>query len=141
MSVDRRREADTEQDARLQDGPVRDSELLRLLRIRNVTVILTTTGARTGKLRRIPLIRVTHNGAFLAVASNGGNARNPQWYYNVLAHPQVTLQDGGRKFLLAARELAGEEKQYYWSHAVEIFPRFDEYRKKAGRPIPMFLLQ
>jgi len=104
-------------------------------------VILTTLGARTGNVRKTPLMRVEHEGCYAVVASQGGAPQHPQWYYNLLAHPDVQLQDGGTKQDMVARELDGEEREIWWKRAVEAFPNYADYQEKTARRIPVFVLE
>ncbi|MDM8084492.1 nitroreductase family deazaflavin-dependent oxidoreductase [Cellulomonas cellasea] len=104
-------------------------------------VILTTRGARSGKLRKTPLMRVEHNGDYAVVASLGGAAKNPVWYYNVVADPHVELQDGPQKWDMIAREAKGEEKDLWWARAVEAYPDYADYQRKTDREIPVFVLE
>ncbi|MDV2475269.1 nitroreductase family deazaflavin-dependent oxidoreductase [Rhodococcus zopfii] len=104
-------------------------------------VILTTRGARTGKLRKTPLMRVEHDGAYAVVASLGGAPKNPVWYYNVLADPRVELRDGPRVQDMTAREVHGEEKAVWWERAVAAFPDYADYQTKTDRQIPVFVLE
>ena len=104
-------------------------------------VIVTSRGAKTGKLRKTPLMRVEHDGRYLAVASLGGAPRNPVWYYNVLAHPHIELQDGAEKWDMHARELTGAEKEEWWARAVAAYPPYADYQKRTDREIPVFLLE
>ncbi|ACQ82069.1 conserved hypothetical protein [Beutenbergia cavernae DSM 12333] len=104
-------------------------------------VLLTTVGARTGKLRRTPLMRVEHEGTYAVVASLGGAPKNPVWYYNVVAHPHVELRDGDRAFDAVAREVHGEEKALWWARAVEAYPPYADYQKKTSRQIPVFVVE
>ncbi|OBI04062.1 nitroreductase [Mycolicibacter nonchromogenicus] len=103
-------------------------------------VLLTTVGAKTGKLRKIPLMRVEHDGEYAIVASLGGAPKNPVWYYNVAANPRVELQDGPVTGDYDAREVFGEEKAQWWERAVEAFPYYAEYQEKTDRQIPVFVL-
>lgn len=103
-------------------------------------VILTTKGARSGKLRKTPLMRVASDGEYAVVASLGGAPKHPVWYYNVKAHPEVELQDGPHKQDMVAREVTGEEKARWWERAVATFPPYAGYQRKAGREIPVFVL-
>lgn len=103
-------------------------------------VLLTTIGAKTGKLRKTPLMRVEHNGEYAIVASLGGAPKNPVWYYNVKANPQVELQDGTVAADYRAREVSGEERAQWWERAVAAFPDYAEYQKKTERQIPVFVL-
>jgi deazaflavin-dependent oxidoreductase (nitroreductase family) len=105
-------------------------------------VILTTTGAKTGNVRKNPVMRIKQGGTYVAVASNAGAARHPAWYRNLIANPEVTLQDGATVHHLRAREVHGEDKAYWWTVAERFWPHFPEYRAGAGnRDIPIMLLE
>jgi deazaflavin-dependent oxidoreductase (nitroreductase family) len=104
-------------------------------------VILTTVGARSGKLRKAGLMRVEHDGTYAVVASLGGAPTNPVWFANVKAHPEVDLQDGPQKWDLVAREVHGEEKALWWERAVAAFPDYAEYQRKTTREIPVVVLE
>jgi deazaflavin-dependent oxidoreductase (nitroreductase family) len=104
-------------------------------------IILTTRGVKSGKVRKVPLMRVEHEGTYAIVASLGGAAKNPVWYYNVLADPQVEVRDGSRVVDLRAREVKGEEKVAWWQRAVTAYPDYAEYQKKTDRVIPVFVLE
>ncbi|MEU7635162.1 MULTISPECIES: nitroreductase family deazaflavin-dependent oxidoreductase [unclassified Streptomyces] len=104
-------------------------------------IVLTTRGAKSGKLRKSPLMRVEHEGAYAAVASQGGAPTNPVWYHNVLADPRVELQDGPVRRDMTAREVTGEEKAAWWARAVEAFPDYADYQRKTDRRIPVFVLE
>lgn len=103
-------------------------------------VLLTTIGAKTGKLRKTPLMRVEHGGQYAVVASLGGAPKHPVWYHNIKAHPQVELQDGTRTGDYEAREVSGEEKATWWRRAVEVWPDYADYQQKTDRDIPVFVL-
>ncbi|MEU9610584.1 nitroreductase family deazaflavin-dependent oxidoreductase [Streptomyces sp. NPDC048209] len=103
-------------------------------------ILLTTRGAKSGKLRKTPLMRVEHDGQYAVVASLGGAPKHPVWYYNVLADPEVELRDGTVRQDMTAREITGEEKALWWSRAVEAFPDYAEYQSKTDREIPVFVL-
>jgi deazaflavin-dependent oxidoreductase (nitroreductase family) len=103
-------------------------------------ILLTTIGAKTGKIRKTPLMRVEHNGEYAVVASLGGAPKNPVWYYNIKAHPRVELQDGPVTKDYEAREVVGDEKAAWWERAVEAWPDYAEYQKKTDRQIPVFVL-
>ncbi|TQC44750.1 nitroreductase family deazaflavin-dependent oxidoreductase [Rhodococcus sp. WS4] len=115
-----------EEDERLRDLPV---------------VILTTLGAKSGKIRKTPLMRVEHDGSYAVVASMAGAPNHPVWYRNVLADPRVELQDGPVRQDMLAREVAGDEKARWWARAVEAFPDYAEYQKKTDREIPVLVLE
>jgi deazaflavin-dependent oxidoreductase (nitroreductase family) len=104
-------------------------------------VILTMTGATSGKIRKTPVMRIEHDGTYLAVASNGGAPSHPAWYHNLIAHPDVRLQDGTQVHSLRAREVFGQEKAEAWKLAESRWPHFPDYRAKAGREIPILLLE
>jgi deazaflavin-dependent oxidoreductase (nitroreductase family) len=103
-------------------------------------ILLTTIGAKTGKIRKTPLMRVEHNGEYAIVASLGGAPKNPVWYYNVQKHPQVELQDGTVTADYEAREVFGDEKALWWERAVEVWPDYVDYQQKTDRQIPVFVL-
>ncbi|MCX2930177.1 nitroreductase family deazaflavin-dependent oxidoreductase [Mycobacterium sp. CVI_P3] len=103
-------------------------------------ILLTTVGAKTGKIRKTPLMRVEHNGEYAVVASLGGAPKNPVWYYNVKAHPRVELQDGTTTGEYEAREIFGDEKATWWQRAVQAWPDYAEYQQKTDRQIPLFVL-
>lgn len=103
-------------------------------------IVLTTVGAKSGKLRKTPLMRVEHDGQYAVVASLGGAPQNPVWYYNIKQHPLVELQDGAVKREYMAREVKGEEKARWWERAVEAYPDYADYQKKTTRQIPVFVL-
>jgi deazaflavin-dependent oxidoreductase (nitroreductase family) len=104
-------------------------------------VLLTTRGAKTGKLRKVPLMRVEHDGNYAIVASLGGAPKNPVWYYNVKADPRVELQDGTVTRDFKAREVTGDEKAVWWERAVAAYPDYADYQKKTTREIPVFVLE
>jgi deazaflavin-dependent oxidoreductase (nitroreductase family) len=104
-------------------------------------VILTTRGAKSGKLRKSPVIRVEHEGRYLAVASFGGAPENPLWYGNISAYPHIKLQDGPARRSMIARELSGAEKEEWWERAVAAYPEYAEYQTKTEREIPILLLE
>ena len=103
-------------------------------------ILLSTIGAKTGMLRKTPLMRVEHNGEYAIVASLGGAPKNPVWYYNVKAHPRVELQDGGESHDYDAREVFGDEKAAWWERCVQAWPDYANYQKKTERQIPVFVL-
>ncbi len=104
-------------------------------------VLITVTGARSGKQRYIPLMRVEKDGRYAMVASKGGAPAHPSWYFNVKANPAVTVQDGEKVVALTARELEGAEREQWWRLAVEAFPPYGEYQTKTARQIPVFVLE
>jgi len=104
-------------------------------------VLMTTRGAKSGKLRKAPLMRVEHDGVYVAVGSNSGGPKNPVWYYNVKADPKVTLPHGEVSKEYVARELEGAEYEVWWERSVAAFPGYTEYRTMTTRKIPLFLLE
>jgi F420H(2)-dependent quinone reductase len=104
-------------------------------------VIVTNLGARTGKVRKTPLMRVEHDGRYAAVASQGGSPKHPVWYYNLKANPRVELQDGPKRQEMVARELTGSEREQWWERAVAAYPPYAEYQTKTTRQIPVFVLE
>jgi len=103
-------------------------------------VLLTTIGAKSGKIRKTPLMRVENNGEYAVVASLGGAPKHPVWYYNVKKNPRVELQDGTASGEYEAREVFGDEKAVWWERAVETWPDYADYQKKTDRQIPVFVL-
>ena len=104
-------------------------------------IILTSVGARTGKVRKTPLMRVEHDGEYAVVASLGGAPSNPVWYNNLTANPHVELQDGPVRKDYQAREVHGGERDTWWERAVAAYPDYAEYQKKTDRQIPVFVLE
>ncbi|WP_327420733.1 nitroreductase family deazaflavin-dependent oxidoreductase [Streptomyces sp. NBC_01527] len=104
-------------------------------------IILTTRGAKSGKIRKTPLMRVEHDGAYAVVASLGGAPRHPVWYRNITADPRVELQDGPVRQDMNAREVTGDEKRMWWERAVEAFPDYADYQEKTDRQIPVLVLE
>lgn len=103
-------------------------------------ILLTTKGAKTGQPRIIPLMYVPYGNTILAVASKGGAVKHPEWYLNLLAHPEVTVEVGNEKFETRANVLTGIEREKAFQRAMEVFPPYGEYQKKAPREIPVIAL-
>ncbi len=104
-------------------------------------ILLTTTGAKTGQPRVIPLMYVPYGNQLLAIASKGGSVNHPDWYYNILAHPDVTVEVGAEKFETTARILTGSEREKAFEQAVKVFPPYGKYQQKAPREIPVIALE
>jgi deazaflavin-dependent oxidoreductase (nitroreductase family) len=104
-------------------------------------IVLTSVGAKSGKLRKTALMRVEHDGVYAVVASLGGAPKHPVWYHNLVAHPQVELQDGAEKHDYVAREVFGDEKALWWERAVAAYPPYADYQTKTERQIPVFVLE
>jgi F420H(2)-dependent quinone reductase len=104
--------------------------------------IFTTRGAKSGKLRKIPLMRVEHDGAYAMVASKGGAPEHPTWYHNLKANPdQVTVQDGPEPWDGVARQVTGAERAEWWERAVAAYPSYADYQVKTDREIPVFVVE
>ncbi|WP_130342163.1 nitroreductase family deazaflavin-dependent oxidoreductase [Herbihabitans rhizosphaerae] len=104
-------------------------------------VVVTSVGAKSGKLRKHPVIRVEHDGSYAMVASKGGDPSHPAWYHNLKANPRVQLQDGTEKGVFVAREVTGDERAAWWERAIEVWPHYVDYTKKTSREIPVFVLE
>ena len=104
-------------------------------------VVITNRGARSGKLRKTPVMRVEHGGRYAAVASKGGAPDHPFWYYNFRADPRIEVQDGPRKQEMVAREVTGDERDEWWQRAVAAYPPYAEYQQRTTRQIPVFVLE
>ncbi|MFJ8768953.1 nitroreductase family deazaflavin-dependent oxidoreductase [Streptomyces clavifer] len=104
-------------------------------------VILTTLGAKSGKIRKTPVMRVEHDGSYAVVASMAGAPTHPVWYHNAVAEPRVELQDGPVRQDMLAREVIGDEKAVWWARAIEAFPDYAEYQTKTDREIPVLVLE
>jgi deazaflavin-dependent oxidoreductase (nitroreductase family) len=103
-------------------------------------ILLTTVGAKSGKIRKTPLMRVEHGGEYAVVASLGGAPKHPVWYFNIKKNPRVELQDGTVTKEYDSREVLGDEKAVWWERAVEAWPDYAEYQSKTDRQIPVFVL-
>ncbi|HEY3140189.1 MAG TPA: nitroreductase family deazaflavin-dependent oxidoreductase [Acidimicrobiales bacterium] len=104
-------------------------------------VILWTRGRRSGSIRKSALMRVEHEGTYAVVASMGGAPMHPQWYLNLVADPEVTLQDGAEVFDFQARTATPQEKAQWWPRATEVWPPYDDYQRNTDRDIPLVLLE
>lgn len=104
-------------------------------------VIVTSVGAKSGKLRKTPLMRVEHNGSYAAVGSYGGAPQHPVWFHNLVKHPLVEVQDGPVRQDMRARLADGEERRVWWDRAVATFPNYAAYQTKTEREIPLFVLE
>jgi deazaflavin-dependent oxidoreductase (nitroreductase family) len=104
-------------------------------------VLMTMRGATTGKVRKVPVMRVEHDGVYAVVASQGGAPTHPSWYFNLKANPQITLQDGTQTHEYVVRELDGAERELWWERAVAAFPDYAEYQTRTTRRIPVLLVE
>ena len=104
-------------------------------------LLLTTRGRKTGKLRRTALYYGRDGDRYVIVASNGGAARNPNWYLNLLEEPRVEVQVGKAIFGALARPATHEEKPMLWQMMVSIFPMYEGFQKKTKRDIPVVVIE
>ena len=105
------------------------------------TLLLSTTGARTGEPVTTPLIYGEQDGAYIVVASKGGAPKDPQWYRNLVANPEVTVQVAADRFTARARTASPEEKPALWDLMAKVFPTYIEYQQKTTRDIPVVILE
>jgi F420H(2)-dependent quinone reductase len=104
-------------------------------------IVLTSRGAKSGKIRKTPLMRVEHDGRYAVVASAGGGPTHPVWYHNLVVHPDVELQDGASKQDMTAHLATGDERDTWWQRAVAAFPDYASYQENTDRQIPLFVLE
>jgi F420H(2)-dependent quinone reductase len=103
-------------------------------------VVVTMIGNKSGKVRKIALMRVEHEGEYALVASLGGSPKHPVWYYNLKANPDdVTIQDGAEPFRVRVREVTGDERAAWWDRAVAAYPPYADYQERTERTIPVFV--
>jgi deazaflavin-dependent oxidoreductase (nitroreductase family) len=104
-------------------------------------VIVVNRGVVSGQLRRTPLMRVEHEGSYLAVGSKGGAPKNPAWVANIRADARVEVWDGPTKGDYTAREIDGDERATWWERAVAAYPPYADYQVRTERLIPLFVLE
>lgn len=104
-------------------------------------VMMTMAGNKSGKVRKVPVMAIEHDGVYAAVASKGGAPTNPAWYRNLVANPDIDLQVGTETTQRRARQPAGDERAEWWERAVAAFPPYAEYQDKTDREIPLFVLE
>lgn len=104
-------------------------------------VVVTSVGAKSGKLRKNPLMRVEHEGKYALVASKGGAPKHPTWYHNLVAHPTIELQDGPDRREYTVHVADGAERAAWWERAVAVWPDYAEYQTKTDREIPVFVAE
>lgn len=104
-------------------------------------IVLSTVGAKSGKLRRTPLIRVRVDDSYVVIGSMGGAPTNPNWVHNLRANPAVTVHDMADVHELVARETSGDEKAALWSAATAVWPDYDTYQASTERVIPLFVCE
>ncbi len=102
-------------------------------------VVVTSVGAKSGKIRKNPLMRVEHEGSYALVASKGGAPSHPTWYHNLVAHPRVEVQDGPDRREYTVRVVEGVERAAWWERAVAVWPDYATYQTKTDREIPVFV--
>jgi len=102
-------------------------------------IIVTCLGARSGKVRKFALMRVEHGGQYALVASKGGAPTHPSWYHNLVAEPNVTIQDGAEPNDYVVSIVDGDERRAWWERAVAIYPPYADYQEKTDRLIPVFV--
>ncbi|MGH7295937.1 MAG: nitroreductase/quinone reductase family protein [Polyangiaceae bacterium] len=102
---------------------------------------LTTTGRKSGQPRTVPLPYFEHDGALAVVASFAGNPRNPAWYGNLVAHPEVAVQLGRRRFRATATTATREQRPALWESIVARAPMYGDYQRMTEREIPVVLLE
>lgn len=105
------------------------------------TLLLTTRGRKSGKLRRTALIYGRDGDRYVVVASKGGAPKHPQWYLNLTAHPDVQIQVGAERFKGRARPANAEEKPALWEHMVSVYPPYESYQQKTSRDIPVVIIE
>jgi deazaflavin-dependent oxidoreductase (nitroreductase family) len=126
---------------RSQVEKIEEAGTTRAVDIQGRPVVLLTMLGVSGKVRKVPLMRVEHDGVYAAVASKGGAPEHPVWYANVVANPEVSLQDGTTVGRFRAREVHGEERAAWWDRAVAAYPPYADYQVKTDRLIPVFVLE
>ncbi|ROS78808.1 nitroreductase family deazaflavin-dependent oxidoreductase [Cellulomonas sp. PhB143] len=104
-------------------------------------VVVTMLGASSGKVRKTPLMRVEHDGAYALFASKGGAPEHPTWYRNLLAHPDVEVQDGAQRHDYRVREVHDDERSAWWERGTAVWPAYDEYQAKTDRLIPVLVAE
>lgn len=102
-------------------------------------IIVTMVGHKSGKIRKVPVMRVEHDGEYAIVASKGGAPEHPGWYHNLVADPRVDIQDGPDPAAYEVRIVTGDERATWWQRAVAAYPPYAEYQDKTDREIPVFV--
>lgn len=105
-------------------------------------IVLWTLGAKSGKVRKTPLVRTTDgDGNYAVIGSAGGAPNSPQWVHNLRANPVARLQDGPDVRDFTVREVSGDEKAAWWKRATGVWPSYDDYQANTEREIPVFVLE
>lgn len=102
-------------------------------------IVMTTVGHKSGKVRKVPLMRVEHEGSYALIASKGGAPAHPGWYHNLMANPTVLVQDGPEPWQTETRLVTGEERTAWFERGIAAFPPYAEYQEKTDREIPVFI--
>ncbi|MDO9356833.1 MAG: nitroreductase family deazaflavin-dependent oxidoreductase [Solirubrobacteraceae bacterium] len=103
-------------------------------------VVVTSVGAKSGNLRKHPVMRVEHDGEYAVIASKGGADQHPAWFNNLVAHPHVELQDRAERHDYIATIVEGDDRATWWERAVAVWPDYADYQAKTDREIPVFVL-
>jgi len=103
-------------------------------------LLLNSTGAKSGQVRTHPMLYLNDNGNYIVIASKGGAATHPDWYYNLTANPKAAIEVGNETIQVAAREATGVERDRYYAKQASRFPFFNEYQAETDRTIPVFVL-
>lgn len=104
-------------------------------------IVFTTVGHKSGLVRKVPLMRVEHDGHYALVASKGGAPAHPGWYHNLMADNTIMMQDGPEPWSTTVRVVEGDEREVWWDRAVGVFPTYAEYKEKTDRQIPVFVTE
>ena len=120
---------------------IEETGTTRSVQIMDRPVVMLTMLGISGKVRKVPLMRVEHDGLYAAVASKGGAPDHPKWYANIRKNPVLDLQDDDRTWTVRARELSGAERDEWWERCVAAYPPYAEYQTKTERLIPVFVLE
>jgi deazaflavin-dependent oxidoreductase (nitroreductase family) len=102
-------------------------------------LVMWTIGHKSGKLRKVPLMTVEHEGEYAIIASKGGSPEHPGWYHNLIADPEIRIQDGAEPKDYRLEQLSGEERQLWFDRGVAAYPPYQEYQDKTDREIPVFV--
>lgn len=102
-------------------------------------IIVTARGVKSGKLRKIALMRVEHSGHYALVASRGGAPEHPEWYHNLIAEPHVMIQDGPEPHDYVTEIVHGDDRDTWWERAVAAYPPYADYQDRTDREIPVFV--
>ena len=142
MTIDEEYAPSTQQWVRNHVDAIAEHGTTDVATIRGLPVVLMTMrGARTGKVRKVPVMRVEHEGVYAVVASQGGRPTHPGWYFNLKAGPNITLQDGTQTHSYLVRELEGAERDLWWERAVAAYSDYADYQTRTTRVIPVLLLE